>query len=503
MSLSLILAGGIVLVGLALVGEALRRVGVSPDASRRVVHVGVGLSVALAPWVLHGPGPLYVLAGLFVAANAVARYRAWFPGMHAARPQSWGTVLFPLAVLPVLALTWSVTDGRIPAFQAAFLVLAFADPVALWVGQRGREAATSDDDASEGAGSSEKTLRGSLAFGIAAAVACAGVLAGTEVQAGLGLTAVAVLVAAGAATVAERLGRHGWDNLYIVLAVLIVLIPVVDGTSSLLHVAVAGGTALGFGGGAYAVGVLDESGAQAGGLLALTLITFTGIAWIVPALAFFVLSSAVSKAGTRTKADQQHRVEKGSVRDAGQVLANGGVAWVLIFVAVAWPSPLVYAAYCGAFAAAAADTWATEIGSLSPGRPLSLRTLSSVPRGTSGAVSVTGTLGAVAGALSVGLSILPITEWAVGAGRGMPLVLVLALAGVAGAVADSIAGATIQAQYRDPATGEMVERDPAGAEDRKRGEVVRGLPRVNNDVVNVIGTLTGALVAAVLWSIAL
>lgn len=500
MSLSHIVVGGVVLVGLALVGEVLRRVGVPSSASRRVVHAGVGLSVVAAPAVLPSPGPLYLLAGLFVAANAVARYRQWFPGMHAARPQSWGTVLFPVAVLPALALTWSVSDGRIPAFQAAFLVLACADPVASWIGTSFASRSRTNGEMSPAAASG-KTLRGSLAFGIVAYASCAVVLTIAETGVDPGLMALAGLVAAGAATVAERLGRNGWDNLFIVLAVLVVLLPVVDGTSSLLHVAVAGGAAAAFGGASYMVGVLDESGAQAGGLLALTLIMLTGVAWIVPALAFFVLSSSVSKVGGRVKARHRHRVEKGSVRDAGQVLANGGVAWSLILVAVAWPSPIVYAAYCGAFAAAAADTWATEVGSLSPGRPLSLRTLRAVPRGTSGAVSVTGTLGAAGGALSVGASILPITEWAVGTGRGLSLVIVLALAGVAGALADSIVGATIQAQYRDPATGEVVERKPGGADSGEGGEVVRGWQGVNNDVVNVIGSATGAGVAALLWSL--
>jgi uncharacterized membrane protein len=82
-------------------------------------------------------------------------------------------------------------------------------------------------------------------------------------------------------------------------------------------------------------------------------------------------------------------------------------------------------------------------------------------------------------------------------------VVVLALAGLAGAFADSIAGATIQAQYRDPDTREVVERKPAAPGGGNGAEVVRGLSGVNNDAVNVIGTLTGAAVAAVLWGLLL
>ena len=52
----------------------------------------------------------------------------------------------------------------------------------------------------------------------------------------------------------------------------------------------------------------------------------------------------------------------GGRRDAGQVLANGGVA-AAAAIAGGWP------AFAGALAAATADTWATEIGAFSTVAP--------------------------------------------------------------------------------------------------------------------------------------
>ena len=59
------------------------------------------------------------------------------------------------------------------------------------------------------------------------------------------------------------------------------------------------------------------------------------------------------------------------------------------------------AAALGALAASAADTWATEIGSLATRPPRSILTLRPVPAGTSGGVNLLGMLAMVAGATFV------------------------------------------------------------------------------------------------------
>lgn len=251
-----------------------------------------------------------------------------------------------------------------------------------------------------------------------------------------------------------------------------------------------------FAGFAYALRALTPLGAMTGGGLAACLVGLGGWEWIVPGVTFFVLSSALSKVGTRRKERIAHRIEKGNVRDAQQVLANGGVAWILLLV---WgldatgdsASLMLYAGGCGAFAAAAADTWATEIGTLSQETPRSIVTGRKVPTGTSGAVSWTGTIGGLCGAGSVATSVALV----VSTSETALLAVAITASGGIGMLADSLAGATIQARYRDPKTGVLTERPP---QDDVRPS--RGWKRVNNDVVNWIGTGTGAVVAmVVLW----
>ena len=57
--------------------------------------------------------------------------------------------------------------------------------------------------------------------------------------------------------------------------------------------------------------------------------------------------------------------------------------------ALVWRTPFE-AAFAGAIAAASADTWATEIGTLSPANPVSIATLRPVQTGMSGGVSILG-----------------------------------------------------------------------------------------------------------------
>jgi uncharacterized protein (TIGR00297 family) len=240
--------------------------------------------------------------------------------------------------------------------------------------------------------------------------------------------------------------------------------------------------------------VLTPTAASIAGAFAASLIAWGGWAWALPGAVFFLGSSLVSRVGARRKSHRAHRVEKSGPRDAWQVLANGGVAWVCLLLSALAPASLnavLYAAGLGAFATAAADTWATELGTLSDAPPRSLRTGRRVPPGTSGAVSVHGTLGAALGATTVALS-----AWAGGGTARLPvdapaLMLCTVGSGCLGMLTDGLLGATLQARYHDPTTGELTERPPA-----PEASPARGWPGLHNDAVNLLGTATGAGLAA-------
>ncbi len=126
------------------------------------------------------------------------------------------------------------------------------------------------------------------------------------------------------------------------------------------------------------------SGAVAATLIG-TLAIAAGWGWGLLLLSFFVSSSALSKVGAGRKTERTDSiVEKGSERDAKQVLANGGVFAAAAVGQILLSSPIWYVVAAGALAASAADTWATEVGTLAGGEPVSIISLKRVPVGTSG-----------------------------------------------------------------------------------------------------------------------
>lgn len=485
-----------VLFGLGLLaavglGEGLRTwAGWPAESSRRIVHALTGGLVALSPLLFEAPGGIYALAFVFVGVNLYAIPRRIFPGMHGIRRRSFGTVTFPLALLFALLTCWTLDPGRVYVLQTAFLVLAVADPMASVVGmglrRPGRFEIAEHENPTEGRPTEGKSMAGSAAFFFSAWGVAAGALA---VIGGHGLSpsgiVLAAFTAAALATGAEMLAQSGWDNLFIVVAVVGVLTWLHGQPGDAARLALVVGVSVAFGAAAFTVRFLDWSGAVAASGLAFSVVVL-GAAWAVPGATFFVLSSLLSKLGRGRKAGAERRTDKGSRRDAAQVYANGGVAWVLLVAYVFVPSEALYWGFVGAFAAAAADTWGTEIGTLVGGPTRLVWSGRRVPPGTSGGVSVAGTLGALAGAAVVFLSLIPFVAEHV-APVGVPLAALLVVGGGwAASLVDSLLGATAQALYRDPASGLLTERPQAGA-------LVRGRRWITNDRVNLACTLVGAL----------
>jgi uncharacterized protein (TIGR00297 family) len=214
-----------------------------------------------------------------------------------------------------------------------------------------------------------------------------------------------------------------------------------------------------------------------------------GWSWGFLLLSAFVSSSALSKLGERKKAALLSPVvQKGDERDAGQVLANAGIYAVAALGYIILPSSVWQALGIGALAAAAADTWATEIGTLAGGEPISIVSGKRVPPGTSGGITLLGTLAAAGGALFVAAA-AALANWPI------PFAAA-ALGGMAGALADSVMGATVQARCWCDTCAKSTERlvHNCGTPTRHAG----GVAGFDNDAVNAVCSGVGALVALLL-----
>lgn len=238
---------------------------------------------------------------------------------------------------------------------------------------------------------------------------------------------------------------------------------------------------------AWRMRALTGSGAVAAAMLG-TLSVTAGWSWAIVLVAYFITSTALSRYRAREK-DQRtgDRLEKGGRRDAVQVMANGGVFGLASLAFLGYPDPVWQAIGAGALAASAADTWATEIGTLARAEPRSVITGRLVPTGTSGAVSGPGLAAALAGAAFVALT-ARLSGW--------PQVVIAGVfaGGVTGSVLDSVLGATLQSRRWCHHCGADTERNVHGC--GTRTSIVGGQRWLDNDGVNALSTLGGAIVAA-------
>lgn len=124
------------------------------------------------------------------------------------------------------------------------------------------------------------------------------------------------------------------------------------------------------------------------------------------------------------------------------------------------------------------DTFASELGILTPGGPWLITTGKKVQRGVNGAVSLGGTLASAVGGASVGLVM------ALGMGCGYGEFLAWgATAGLVGSVVDSVLGATMQ-ETRVDEKG-IVVNDHSG-------KVIHGRDTLSNGQVNLLSGLATA-----------
>jgi len=247
------------------------------------------------------------------------------------------------------------------------------------------------------------------------------------------------------------------------------------------------------GGAAYWRGSLTRSG-WLGAIVTGTLtFGFGGWAWGLTLIVFFLSSSALSHFRQASKqAIAGEKFEKGGRRDLAQTLANGGLGGALALAYGLSNGPIaLLAAFVGVMATVTADTWATEIGVLSPRPPRLVTTGRAVEPGTSGAVTAYGMLASGAGAVTIGCVAMLLA--AVERGDWLPGLLPAALlGGVIGSLADSLLGATVQAIYRSPSGGET---ERSAAHDGAPNPALRGWPWMNNDLVNLLSSIAGGLVA--------
>jgi uncharacterized protein (TIGR00297 family) len=246
---------------------------------------------------------------------------------------------------------------------------------------------------------------------------------------------------------------------------------------------------------AYRAHSLNKSGAVAATVTGTIIFGVGGLDWAILLLTFFITSSALSRAFKKRKQGLDEKFSKGHERDAGQVFGNGGIATAFAAIHFFFPNELwTWIGFAAALAAVNADTWATELGVLNPHPPRMITDLRKVvEKGTSGGISLIGTLAALAGSALIGILaafLNPTTD-------SVSTSIIVTLAGLAGALFDSFLGATVQAMYYCPTDKKETEKHPVHTCGTSTVHI-RGWKWLNNDWVNFSCGAFGVVTAFIL-----
>lgn len=249
---------------------------------------------------------------------------------------------------------------------------------------------------------------------------------------------------------------------------------------------------------AYRRRSLSRSGVAGAIVTGTTTVGMGGWSWGLTLIFFFVSSSFFSHFRSREKAvTAEDKFSKGSQRDLLQVAANGGTAAALALgYGLSSEHKLqqtLQAGYIGALATATADTWATELGVLSSHPPRLITTGKQIAPGTSGGTTLLGTASSATGALALGTFFWLLRRRHK---ENFALPFIALISGLLGSLFDSFLGATVQIMYFCPTCHKETEQHihTCGS----KTQLLRGLPWMNNDVVNFLATLFGAVVAMLL-----
>lgn len=238
---------------------------------------------------------------------------------------------------------------------------------------------------------------------------------------------------------------------------------------------------------------IDVPGAIMGALICYAALLAGGISWLIVIVAFFGLSTLF----TRYQYDYKRKIgsaqEKGGTRSWPNTVANGLVAGLMACAEIFTHHEVFAVAFLAAMAAAMSDTIATEVGLLSNSKPrLITNPRRLVEPGTSGGVSALGELACLGSAL--GVAVLGLT---LGIISGTPATvaaeaLAIVAAGLLAANFDSLLGGTLQGQNKCQTCGAMTE---GLFHHGKRTISVKGVRLFDNHAVNLVATLTAALIS--------
>ena len=439
------------------------------EIGRQLTHILVGGFAFLLRWfTVWQAAALAVAAILFNLLVQPRVSRNVFRPGDLERVAESGIVIYPVAVLGLILLFPTRPDIA----AASWAILAAGDGLATLIGAHVRSPKLPWNR--------EKSVAGLIAGATGAAAAGVCLACWTS----LGMSAppptwfiyAAPIAAAIAAAFVETVPIRLNDNISVPFTAAFVMwsLSLVDlnvaraawpGVSTSFVIAVGANLLVALGG--WRAGTVTVAGAITGAVIGVAV--WLGAGWQAWSLLFvsFAIAAACTKIGHQRKATLGISEERGGRRGPGNAIANTGVfAWAaMLSIGLANPVPAILAGVT-AMVTAASDTVASEIGKAFGKTTYSWMPVRRVPAGTSGAVSLEGTVAGVVAALL--LSVYALSVGLISAGV-VPVV---------------VAAATL-ASFAEGALAARFEKDGW----------------LNNDVLNFLNGAIGASLALLWWAL--
>lgn len=419
---------------------------------RKAVHAGMGLFALTLRWLDWRVAAAVALAALLFNLFAMPRIGRGIYRDGAGRRDT-GIVAYAAMVLVLILL---FRDRYLPIAAAVWAMMAFGDPAATLVGRLAGGPSLPWNP--------QKTWTGLLADWSVGGF-CAVLVFWFVSARRLEPAAVAILIAgAGVYAFLESVRSGVDDNLVAAVPTALVLLglgyqwaerswPWTSLGSANMAAAVGFNALVAYA--TWRARLVAGSGAVAGAVVGILVLGLGGWGAYAVLWAFFLLGTLATRWGYGSKTESGVAQADRGRRGAAHVAANVGVPAALLLLGA---RPVAFVA---ALAAALADTLGTEIGGLYGRRPFSLLRLRRLAVGTAGAVSWPGVSAGLLGAALMGVIAFFV--------RVIPAsaVVVVAVAGLSGSLAESIA----HDLGRERALG------------------------LDHDFANALNTLVGALVA--------
>jgi uncharacterized protein (TIGR00297 family) len=182
---------------------------------------------------------------------------------------------------------------------------------------------------------------------------------------------------------------------------------------------------------------LTVIGALTGGIIAILILYGTGAMNVILLAAYFILSIIATNWKKNEKLLLKN--EQNTRRDAGQVLANGGIAGLCGLAALLFPYhiPIFIFLLAASLSSAIADTLSSELGMVYGKNFVNILSFKKDKKGLDGVISIEGTLIGIAGSLIIALLYSWVTGWTIYS-------TIIVIAGTIGNIADSLLGASLE-----------------------------------------------------------